>query len=107
MLAREVAEIAVVQYLEGIFRNELAEVEGDIEIAEMEMSLAEDELKNAIDLRTKKVTGPLAVKRAELAKRGSTVNLKKAQNRRLLLVEYTRGKTIKQLEADVKKRPRQ
>jgi RNA polymerase sigma factor (sigma-70 family) len=102
--AREVAEISVIEYLEGIFRNELAEVEEDIKIAEMENSLAEDELKLAIERSKAQMnTRSVVVKRAELSKLRSSANLKKAQNRRRVLLDYTRGRTIKQLEAEVKK----
>ena len=99
-LAREVAEIAVVEYLEGTFPSELADFEGEIKLAEMEISLAEDELKAAA---TGGGTSPLAVKRAELEKTRGTVALKKAQCRRRLLVEYTKGKTLRELQKEVKK----
>ena len=46
-LTREVAEIAVVEYEEGIYKQDLADLDGDIKLAEMEMSLADDELKAA------------------------------------------------------------
>ncbi len=99
-LAREVAEIAVVEYLEGTFPSELADFDGEIKLAEMEMSLAEDELKAAA---AGGGNSSLAVKRAELAKLRGAVALKKAQSRRRLLVEYTKGKTIKELEKEVRK----
>ena len=41
-LTREVAEIAVVEYVEGIFKQDLATVEGEIKLAESDLSRAED-----------------------------------------------------------------
>ena len=41
-LTREVAEIAVVEYKEGIFKQDLATVEGEIKLAESDLSRAED-----------------------------------------------------------------
>src|SRR5262249_421413 len=44
-LTREVAEIAVKEYKEGIFQQELATVEGEIALAKSDMKRAEDELE--------------------------------------------------------------
>ena len=41
-LTREVAEIAVVEYEEGIFKQDLATVEGEIKLAESDLSRSED-----------------------------------------------------------------
>ena len=40
-LTREIAEIAVVEYVEGIFEIQFMENEGNIKIAEAELALAE------------------------------------------------------------------
>lgn len=42
ILTREVAEIAVTEYVEGIYKQELATVEGEIKLAESELSRSED-----------------------------------------------------------------
>ena len=44
-LSRENAEIAVVEYEEGLYKMRLEEIAGDIKLAEAELDLAEDELK--------------------------------------------------------------
>ena len=62
-LTREVAEIAVVEYADGVFQNELLEIMGDIKIAEAELALAEDELKQALDSFKGGTGGDLAVGR--------------------------------------------
>ena len=43
-LTREVAEIAVIEYEEGIFKQDLATVEGEIKLAESDLSRSEDRL---------------------------------------------------------------
>jgi HlyD family secretion protein len=99
-LAREVAEIAVVEYAEGRYKLELQETTGDIKIAEAELTLAEAELNVARET----VGGDkLSVKRAELAVFRARFTLEKAQSRHKLLDDFTRGKTIKELKSGVEK----
>ena len=102
-LTREVAEIAVREYVEGIYKQDLATVEGEIKLAESELSRAEDRvdwaqrmyLKGYVSL-AQKVSEDLALKKARFA-------LEQAQSKKKVLVDYTRDKTIKELESDVKK----
>ena len=99
-LTREVAEIAVTEYKEGVFVSELTDIEGDIKVAQAEMALAEE------DLNARQGRGGgnrLAVKRAELDKFRAQIALEKAQARRKVLVDYTKGKTIKALDGEVEK----
>ena len=56
-LTREVAEIAVVEYQEGIFLQDLEDVEGDIKVAEAELALAEEVLKAAKDAGPRQKAG--------------------------------------------------
>jgi len=98
-LAREEAEIAVVEYVEGIYVINLAEIEGDIKIAEAELALAQQELSSAKATTTDK----LAIKRLELAVFRAQFGLEKGQNRKKVLVDYTKGRTIKQLRSSVEK----
>jgi multidrug resistance efflux pump len=96
-LTREVAELAVVEYQEGIYPTNLAEVEGDIKIAEAELALAQEELNSAKASAVDK----LPIKRLELAVQRTQFGLEKAQGRRRLLVDYTKGRTVKQLRSTV------
>ena len=102
-LAREVAEIAEVEYAEGIFQNELLEIMGDIKIAEAELAVAEDELELAADAAKGRTGSNLAVSRAKLAVVRARFGLEKAQNRRKVLKEYTKGKMLKTLKSAVAK----
>ncbi|MGP0068612.1 MAG: sigma-70 family RNA polymerase sigma factor [Isosphaeraceae bacterium] len=101
-LTREVAEIAVVEYQEGIFLSELQDIVGDIQIAEAELDLAEVELRAAKLIVPESAKG-LGVKRAELDVFRAKIAIKKAKARRSLLVDYTKPRTIKQLKAEVEK----
>jgi HlyD family secretion protein len=99
-LTREVAEIAVIEYQEGIFVQDLAAVVGDIKVAGAEMALAEEELKAAKEDGADK---KLAIKRAELDVFRAKIAMEKAEARRRVLVDYTKGRMIKQLRAEVEK----
>jgi HlyD family secretion protein len=104
-LVREVAEIALVEYMDGVFQNELLEITGAIKIAEAELALAEDELKMAREIAkaAKTFANDHASNRANLAKLRAQFALEKAQSRRKLLVDYTRGMRLKTLKSDVEK----
>jgi HlyD family secretion protein len=102
-LTREVAEIAVKEYVEGIYKQDLATVEGEIKLAESELSRALDRVDWAQRMSVKgyismaqKVSEDLALKKARFA-------LEQAQSKKKVLVDYTRDKTIKELESEVKK----
>jgi HlyD family secretion protein len=102
-LTREVAEIAVVEYTEGIFKQDLATVEGEIKLAESDLSRSEDRLdwarrmyeKGYVSMATK-VSEELTLKKARFA-------LEQAQSKKKVLVDYTKGKTIKELQSEVEK----
>ncbi len=104
-LTREVAEIAVVEYADGVFQNELLEVMGDIKIAEAELAVAEDEFSLAAEhaKRNKGPGGDVGLARAKLALVRAKFGLEKAQSRRKLLLDYTKGKKIKTLKSAVLK----
>jgi HlyD family secretion protein len=102
-LTREVAEIAVIEYEEGIFTQDLATVEGEIKLAESDLSRAEDRVEWAQRMFKKgyvslaqKVSEELALKKAVFA-------LEQAQSKKKVLVEYTKNKTIKELKSEVEK----
>jgi HlyD family secretion protein len=102
-LTREVAEIAVVEYEEGIFKQDLATVEGEIKLAESDLSRSEDRLdwarrmfeKGYVSIATK-ISEELTLKKAKFA-------LEQAESKKKVLVDYTKGKTIKELKSDVEK----
>ncbi len=102
-LTREVAEIAVQEYEEGIFVQDLATVDGEIKLAESDLSRSLDRVEWARRMYEKgyvsqanKVTEELALQKANFTK-------EQAQTKRNVLVKYTKGKTIKELKSEVEK----
>ncbi len=102
-LTREVAEIAVIEYREGIYVQDLQTVEGEIKLAESDLSRSEDRVDWARRMFDKgyvsaaqKISEELALKKARFA-------LEQSQSKRKVLVDYTKAKTIKELQSDVEK----
>ena len=85
VLTREVAEYAVKEYDEGVFKQEKATLEAQI-------ALARSDLERAID----QVADPDSKDR-------STFDLEQKRARLVVLMKYTREKTIKELESEVQK----
>jgi HlyD family secretion protein len=98
-LTREIAEIAVVEYEEGIFKTRFMETEGNIKIADAELALAEDQL----NAEAKEKQPELVIKSAKLATLRARFALEKAQTRKKLLVDYTKVKKTKELQSSVAK----
>jgi HlyD family secretion protein len=102
-LTREVAEIAVKEYVEGIYVQDMQTVEGEIKLAESDLSRSEDRLdwarrmfdKGYVSLATKN-SEELTLKKARFA-------LEQAQSKKKVLTEYTKPKTIKELQSEVEK----
>jgi len=99
-LTREVAEIAVIEYRDGIFAQDLETLKGELKVAMAELDLAQEVLKAAKDAGSDK---SLAVKRAELDIFRSKIAVKKAEGRRDVLVNYTNPRTLKELQSEVQK----
>jgi multidrug resistance efflux pump len=96
-IAREVAVLALREYKEGAYQQELANTDGDIRLSESKLSSAEDHVEWARRMFEKgyashgeKVTGELALKRARLA-------LEEAQSRKQVLINFTKEKNLKAL----------
>ena len=116
-LTREVAEIAVTEYTEGIFVQDLAKVEGEIKFARGALSRARDMVEFAKDrlaritARSDKSVTDLNLEyvysdRVVAAERDETRKLavlELAEAKKKVLVEYTKTKTVKQLQSEVEK----
>jgi HlyD family secretion protein len=100
-LAREVAEIAVVEYKEGIFVQELATIEGNLKLAESELIRAEDNLDWSRRMYDKGYQSLSAKVADELKFKKSQFALEQTQSKRQVLLNFTKGKTIKELERAV------
>jgi HlyD family secretion protein len=100
-LTREVAEIAVVEYEEGIYKQDLSTVEGEIKLAESDLSRSEDRLDWARRMYTKGYVSKATAVSEELTLKKARFALEQAQSKKKVLVDYTRGKTVKELKSAV------
>ncbi len=102
-LTREVAEIAVREYVEGIYKQDLATVEGEIKLAESELSRALDRVDWAQRMFVKGYVSMAQKVSEDLALKKARFSLEQAQSKKKVLVDYTRDKTIKELQSEVEK----
>ena len=100
-LAHEVAELAVVEYKQGIFVLEFATVEGEIKLAESDLLRAEDMLEWSRRMYDKGYQTMAAKVADELKFKKSQFALEQAQSKRKILIDYTKNKTIKELSRAV------
>jgi HlyD family secretion protein len=84
--AREIAELNLVEYAEGLFKLQVQEVQAALKKAEADLAIAEDEF-------AAKKTGKEAA-----ARDNARLALEIAQTRKRVLLDYTRGRTIKELK---------
>jgi hypothetical protein len=116
-LTREIAEIAEIEYKEGIFVQDLATVEGEIQHASSDRSRKQDMIefakdrlarisassdKTAVDLDIEYSYSDKVVAAEREASRSVAV-LEKAEAKKKLLVEYARPRRLKQLQSEVEK----
>lgn len=102
-LTREVAQIAVQEYKEGIFKQDLATVEGEIKLAESDLARAEDRVEWANRMYEKGYVSKAQKVSEELSLQRAKFSLEQAQSKKDVLVKYTKAKTIKELESEVEK----
>jgi hypothetical protein len=84
---RELAEIAVEEYQEVSYPHELATIEGEIKLAEAELTRSKDSGKLSEELNSQK----------------AKFTLEQRQSKLHVLEQYTKSKTIKELKCEVEK----
>jgi HlyD family secretion protein len=102
-LKREIAEINVEEYQDTGYAQDLAAAEGEIKLAEVELTRAKDRVdwakrmfeKGYVSL-SQKVSEELGTHRAEFAQ-------DQAATKKKVLVEFTKDKKIKELKSEVAK----
>jgi HlyD family secretion protein len=102
-LTREVAEIAVVEYVEGIFLQDLKTVDGEIKLAESDLYRCEDRLDWARRMFEKGYVSLAAKNSEELNLQKARFALEQAQVKKKVLVDYTKNKTTTELKSEVAK----
>jgi HlyD family secretion protein len=102
-LVREVAEFALKEYVEGIYKQDKATYEGQIALAKSDQQRAIDRLKWSTEMRKKgklSITSNIA---DELTKQQADFDLEQAQTQLVVLEKYTKEKQIKMLKSDVER----
>jgi HlyD family secretion protein len=99
----ELAKIAVEEYDELIFPGDLATVEGEITLAKSDLSRSEDRVEWAKRMFEKKYISQSVKVSEELSLKKAQFAIEQAKSKKLVLVEYTKGKTINELKSEVEK----
>lgn len=102
-LTREVAEIAIVEYEEGIFMQDLATINGEIALARSDRQRAEDRLDWAQRMFLKAYVSKATLVSNEMNLKKARFALEQAEAKKKVLIEYTKQKTIKELKSEVEK----
>ena len=102
-LTREVAEIAVTEYIEGILKPDLETLKGEIALAESDLMRAEDRLAAAKRRGEKgEDSGPSVAEREKEARR-ARLRVQHAEERRAYLAKEAAAKTLNELHVEVEK----
>ncbi len=96
-LAREVAAMAVIEYQEGLFVQDLQTAEVEIKLSESNLLCAEDTRDWARRMFDKGYVSMAANASEELSLKEARFALERAQSERRVLVDCTKNKTIKAL----------
>ena len=103
LLTREVAEIAVKEYVEGVYVQEKQSVDGEIALAKSDLVRSQDRQEWAERMFKKGYVSKATKISEDLNLEKAKFSLEQAQSKRDVLVKYTREKTIKELRTAVEK----
>ncbi len=102
-LTREVAEIAVNEYKEGLFKQDFETVEGEVKLAEADVKRAEDRIEWSDRMFKVGYISKSANIADHLNFQQAKFKLEQSQTKRKVLIDFTKGKTTKELESEVEK----
>ena len=102
-LTREIAELAIEEYEEVGYPQDLATAEGQIKLAESDLGRSQDRLAWSGRMIEKGNVSKSVKHADELAVERARFDLEQAGTSRKVLVDYTRRKTIKALQVEVEK----
>ena len=102
-LKREIAEINVDEYQDVTYPKDLAEVEGEIKVAEAEVARSEDRVEWAKRMVKKKYVNIAQKVSEELGSKKARFAHEQATSKKKVLVQYTRDQQIKDLKSEVAK----
>jgi hypothetical protein len=102
-LNHELAEISVEQYREESYTPDLAALEGEVKLAESDLTRAEDRLGWARRMFDKKYVSQAQLITEELNFKKAQFAIEQARTRKEVFSKYTGPKTIRALQVDVDK----
>lgn len=102
-LTREVAEIALNEYIEGTYMQDIRQAEGEKALAETEMLRAKDRLKWANQMFDKGYLSNTAKVAEEANLQRATFNKEQAETKITVLKEYTKKKMTTDLNSNIEK----
>ncbi len=98
----EAAQIAKREYIEGTFYQEQQQIQSEIFIAEENLRRAEEYLAYSMRLSARGYVTPQQLEGDRFAVKKAETELKTGKTKLRVLQEYTKPKTIKQLDSDIK-----
>jgi HlyD family secretion protein len=102
-LTREVAEIAVTEYIEGIYKQDSQTVQGEIALADSDRKRAIERLIWTEAMNKKGYVSDGTLTSEKLALQKANFTAEQALTKKSVLEKYTKGKTIKELKSEVEK----
>jgi HlyD family secretion protein len=102
-LTREVAEMAVTEYTEGVYKQDRQTIEGELALAQSDRQRAEDRVVWAKRMFNKGLVAQGALTSDELRLKKSIFTEEQAQTKKEVLQNYLSRKTVKQLQSEVEK----
>ena len=102
-LTREVAEIAVTEYKEGIFKRDMQTVVGELKLAATDLIRAIDRVEWASRMHVKGYVTKLQMTAEDIGLQKAVFAVEQAVSKRSVLEKYTKDKTIKELRSEVEK----
>jgi RND family efflux transporter MFP subunit len=102
-LTREVAEYAVKEYVEGVFKQDKATIDGQIALAKSDLERAVDRVEWSDRVKALGYVSIAANIADHLAQDRAKFELEQNQTRLDVLLKYTKDKTEKELNSEVQK----
>jgi HlyD family secretion protein len=100
---REVAEIAVDEYLLGTFKQDELQVQGDMKLAESELQRSDERLRWSQEMLKKRYISESQVLADQLSVMKADISKRQAEKKMEVLLKYTRAKQETELKANVDK----
>ena len=103
LLTREVAEYAVKEYVEGIYKQDFETINGEIALAKSDLERAADRVTWSTSMEKKGYVSKATKIADDLSLMQARFELEQAQTQLSVLIKYTKDKQTKSLNSDVEK----